>query len=528
MKNMKDSTKSFIIDISIVLFILIIAGIVRLISLETTPPGFHGDEAYTAQDAKRILENGFIEPYTGNALGQPTGPLYVTALVIRLFGYSISSVRASMALFGVASVVLFYIFNRLFFNKTIALLSTGALGLSLYHIHFSRIAFMLNAAPFFQLLSLIFLVLARRRIHKWHWYFLTGLMAGIGIHSYNTFVIFPPIVFLLLFYDVVVSKWQKEKLIGMAVFSISFVIGGFPLLHYMFFHLNDYLQHHRTYAVLNHYEYASSHNALSQFEFIIRNGTQNIKNFYLGNKIDAVDAYGQTYSFHLIHLALAFMALITVILPKKILGVAYTEKAKEIFFYARFAIIGLIIIHLSAYLTFDAFYRRQILALVFLYFLISVGIYALYIVTRHRNGFMLIALTVLLIYGAFSDITTYFKTTGISGSSHWVFASEISSAGKWIVEKAPDSALIGLYSDRWDCNFPSFIFHIGQKKCISMNHPDAIKLETLPKNNVVFVLLGNYMEKYPEIVRQFPLGETHSISSDYSSQKTTGLVYIVQ
>lgn len=99
----KEKIKSFIKihkkDIYICLILLVLAAIPRILFLANIPSGLHGDEAWTGLDARRILSTGIIEPYVGSALGQPTGPLYFTALIFKLFGDSIFWLRFSMAFF---------------------------------------------------------------------------------------------------------------------------------------------------------------------------------------------------------------------------------------------------------------------------------------------------------------------------------------------------------------------------------------------------------------------------------------------
>ena len=60
-----------------------VAAFLRVYRLAELPPGLHGDEALTGLDALRILDEGWIGPYVGSALGQPTGPLYFTAFLLR-------------------------------------------------------------------------------------------------------------------------------------------------------------------------------------------------------------------------------------------------------------------------------------------------------------------------------------------------------------------------------------------------------------------------------------------------------------
>src|SRR5260221_7213075 len=84
-----------------------LAALIRCVDLGSVPYGLHGDEALTGLDARRILAEGWIGPYVyPSGLGQPAGPLYFTALVFAVFGESVSTLRGSMAVFGVATVLM--------------------------------------------------------------------------------------------------------------------------------------------------------------------------------------------------------------------------------------------------------------------------------------------------------------------------------------------------------------------------------------------------------------------------------------
>ena len=80
----------------------------RFWHLVDIPGGFHGDEAVAGLEAGRILREGSIGPYSPLALGQPSGPLYLVALPVRLFGHTIWAVRAVSELLGTLTVVLLY------------------------------------------------------------------------------------------------------------------------------------------------------------------------------------------------------------------------------------------------------------------------------------------------------------------------------------------------------------------------------------------------------------------------------------
>src|SRR5437764_7039058 len=95
--------------------ILAVALVLRTVDLSGLPPGLNGDEAATGLDARKIFAGHGVWPYTNAALGQPAGPMYWSAIWVKLLGSNIFAVRLPMALLGAGSSLLaFFAFRELF------------------------------------------------------------------------------------------------------------------------------------------------------------------------------------------------------------------------------------------------------------------------------------------------------------------------------------------------------------------------------------------------------------------------------
>ncbi|HEY0074623.1 MAG TPA: glycosyltransferase family 39 protein, partial [Abditibacteriaceae bacterium] len=158
-----------IIEWGLLLLIVIFAAALRLWNLSLVPFGFHGDEAVSGLEAQRIWRENGIGPYTGAALGQPTGPIYLVALSLRAFGDSIFAVRLVSALSGTLAIVVLYGLARRHFCAQVALLAAFFLTITNWHLPFSRIGFPLGMWPLVVLLETFVLLEAieRRRIFWW-------------------------------------------------------------------------------------------------------------------------------------------------------------------------------------------------------------------------------------------------------------------------------------------------------------------------------------------------------------------------
>ena len=99
--------------------IIVAAAALRIWQLDVVPLGLHNDEAWTGINAREVLRDGWIGPYLyPSGLGQPAGPVYVTALLFSVLPQTTFTLRLSMALFGIAAVALTYGAGRAMFDRT--------------------------------------------------------------------------------------------------------------------------------------------------------------------------------------------------------------------------------------------------------------------------------------------------------------------------------------------------------------------------------------------------------------------------
>lgn len=180
---------SLLQELGLLTALVVISAALRLYQLADVPPGLHGDEALTGLDALRVLNEGWIGPYVGTGLGQPSGPLYWTALVFNLFGASAYSLRASMAVLGILTIPAAYLLYRTMFNARAAALGAALLAISHWHIHYSRTAFMLISMPLVVALAL-FLLFKGFRSQRWAYFPAGGVLLGLGLYTYNVFPLF--------------------------------------------------------------------------------------------------------------------------------------------------------------------------------------------------------------------------------------------------------------------------------------------------------------------------------------------------
>jgi mannosyltransferase len=115
------------------------------------------------QPLSRVMET-FVAP------GE-NGPIYniMLALWIRFAGISEIAVRLPSAVFGVIALPLVYLLARRIAGSTVALIATGLLAISPYHIWYSQEAKMYTMVVALALASTYALVVALERNQRWWW-----------------------------------------------------------------------------------------------------------------------------------------------------------------------------------------------------------------------------------------------------------------------------------------------------------------------------------------------------------------------
>lgn len=239
------------LDVAIVVAITALAAGLRLWHLGSVPLGLHGDEAWTGLDARRILKEGWIGPYVPSALGQPTGPLYVTAILFKFLPQTTTTLRISMALFGVATIPLAYLAFSTMFDRTVGAFSGFLLAVMMWHLQLSRTAFMVTAWPFTEMATLWLLWLALRRRNMWL-FAAAGAFHGLGIYTYNADTLFLPVPFVALAWAVCTARGRAERrrlLAGGGLLAVATVLLATPMLIYVVRHTDTYRFHERVVSV---------------------------------------------------------------------------------------------------------------------------------------------------------------------------------------------------------------------------------------------------------------------------------------
>lgn len=187
--------------------IVLIAFLLRFFNLSTNPPALTWDEAAWGYNAYSLGQDGKDEfgrflPITYlESFGDYKPPLYayLSIIPVKVFGMNEFSTRFISALFGTLTVCITFFLVKEIFGKEknlLALLSTGILAISPWHILLSRAAFEANVANFFIVLGIYLFFVSKR---KRSLLLVCSVISFIAsMYTFNSARIVAPLLFIIL------------------------------------------------------------------------------------------------------------------------------------------------------------------------------------------------------------------------------------------------------------------------------------------------------------------------------------------
>lgn len=223
-------------EVAVFAFIILSALFLRIYKIDSYMT-FLGDEGRDALMIKRILTTGDIP-----LIGPPTsignmylGPLYYYMMAVPMALSWLNPVAAAVmvALIGSATVGLVYFFSRIWFGMTAAIVASVLYTISPVTITYSRSSWNPNPAPFFALLALLGLYLARKR-NNFKWFILSGASLAFAVQMHYLALILLPIYGFLWIYELVIMRKHKTGMknfwLGTILSILIFLILMSPLL----------------------------------------------------------------------------------------------------------------------------------------------------------------------------------------------------------------------------------------------------------------------------------------------------------
>jgi 4-amino-4-deoxy-L-arabinose transferase-like glycosyltransferase len=506
------------VEIALVVAIIVIAGVLRVHDLGSNPPGLHGDEAVSGLEGRRILAEGWIGPYSPLALGQPTGPLYLTALSLRLFGDSVQAVRIVSALLGVLTVVALYALLRRAVDAPTALAGAGLLAVMGWHLHFSRIAFPVIAWPLAVVLAAAAMQEADRRDDP-RWWAAAGALAGLGIYAYNAHpLLLVPLFGLALFWlgrreaRPVDATPTGSSLAGLLAFVSALALTVLPMVLFAADEANGYFQHLQSNSVFNQPAWTAAATIGERIGLLLGRYLGFWDRLCCHPQVDGSDGTGVVPLVPLPFLLLSAT------------GVALALRARS-GLWAVFAALVVAVVPLGAAITEGGLARRTFAIAPFLAAFAGYGVVQLWRLGAARGPAVRLLATaaLVLVSGAavWQSLDGELRVFPRSQEAVWVFGREMADASAFM-SCLGQRHHVYFFSDRWSVHYETRLFlapDIAAEDRSREFGPAASgdrsadlgesDLEVDPQAGApVFMLLGSYQDLFSEIRRRYPGGES--------------------
>ncbi len=221
-------------EITILIFILLVATFFRTHLFEAAPPGLQHDEIFKANFAFDILDGGWPVYFDANNGNEALFP-YLAALSISLFGENFFALRLVSLVCGILSILFSYCLIRELFGRRVAVLTAAGLAISFWHVFDSRVALRAITLLFTAVTSfhLFWLGLKRGKII---WFALAGLFLGGTLYTYHSAALIP--LTLILFILLYQLPFQRALLFrrwsGMLLTFIIALIIFLPMGHHLY------------------------------------------------------------------------------------------------------------------------------------------------------------------------------------------------------------------------------------------------------------------------------------------------------
>jgi hypothetical protein len=495
------------VDLGIVCAITLFAAVLRLWRIASVPLGLHGDEAWTGIDAQRILDEGWIGPYVESALGQPSGPLYFTAALFSVLPDSTATIRLSMALLGVATIPLAYLAFASMFNRTVAAFAAFILATMMWHVHLGRLGFMVTTWPLAEVAVLLAFSEAMRR-RSMVLFALAGALTGLGLYTYNGYLLFLPIVGVALvgalFPLVRDAGLRRFALAAVAVFAGAAVLVALPMLHYIDDNTYEYRYHQRGVSVANTSEWEDADLA-RRADILWDRGIEWGSGLARGDRVDLGDGLASE-DHPVVHPAILALALVGFTMA------LWRWKRWE---YVVVVVAALVLPWGALLTTLDGLFRRTFGLAPFIAVLAALPLAWAWQRMLRSGGWhrfaLAAALLVLPALAAAVTVQQYFREVQDDAWVRFVFPYELDAASRHMAT-LPDETLIYFYSERWPFDYETREFLAPDARGVDRSlefRPASIGDLDLSARDWApgaFVFLGAYLEHADAVEERYPGG----------------------
>jgi len=487
------------------LAIVTVAAALRVWQLGTVPLGLHNDEAWTGLNAREVLHDGWIGPYLyPSGLGQPSGPVYWTALLFIVVPQTTFTLRLSMALLGVAAVWFTYAAVRQMFDDVTGLCAAALLAVMPWHLHLSRTGFMVGAWPCVEMV--ILWVLFRVRAHPSTFgYAGVGLLIGAGVYTYNGYPAFLPVAATPFVYDIARAhaRGERRRQLGYAaVTALTALLVMVPMARYATTH-DEYMWRYRGVSLFSDGRWRDADWA-QRAQVLDARAREWAQGLFAGDRPDNGDGLGDR-GHPLLDPLVAVAAPIGLAMALR----GWRRPACGVL------LVAAAVLPLGALVTVgDGLYRRTFGLSPFLAALAALPLAWLWRRARgwHRLPRVALAAAIALAICivAAGTVDAYFGSLQSSQLMRQIYPYQLDAAAR-AVAALPRDTTTYLFSDRWGARFETIRWLAPDAKVVDRSrefrkgaaHDAPLDLDREP-GPTAFVLMGTYLEVTDQLRARYP------------------------
>lgn len=520
-------------DVIAIAILLAVAVPLRFIHLGSVPFGFHGDEAAVGLEAQRILQRGWIGPYSGEAGGTPAGAYYAAAVAIHFLGNTIFAARFASAVFDALTVVLVYVLVRRNFGWGSAIIAGLFTAVSIWQLEFARLAFINSSWPFCAIAGSVALCEAIRRRSP-VWWAAAGALWAAGLFAYSGHLLLLGVLglFLLMFFAGplgvmpagafsvaalergtlglvaagvgVVLLAMNRRLRSRAVleqaaaFGVAFVATAWPVIQFARSNRETYFRTGRGVSIFEDEEWTSIHGNAARAWWIIRRYVEFWNRAIRHPVQDGIDGTGAA---PLIPALFAMLCLIGI-------WFAWRRRSQPLVLLGAM-IIGLMPLAVATSNNFPL--RRAAVITPFMAMFAAVAVVEI-IRTTWRKGLVVrfgALLLMAIVSGqiVYRDLDGYFNRTAASPGMYWTLAGDLVHSVEFM-QSLPPGSYIYFYAERWPFDSGERLFLApgarGESRGAEFGE-NTLAIDPA-KGRPVIILIGKYEALLPAFQMLHPNG----------------------
>jgi 4-amino-4-deoxy-L-arabinose transferase-like glycosyltransferase len=234
-KSMEQKQK--ITHLLLLVAIVVAAFFLRTYNITGTPAGVYPDESVNGTDALHAIETGQYHWFYTNNYGREGLFMNLISISTRLLGNNVYGLKIWSMIFGTLTVLGLYLLTReLFRSPRAGLIAAYLTAFSFWHINFSRISFRAIMLPMILTYTFYFLY---KGLHtkKFQYFIYSGLIYGIGLHTYIAFRLSPAILpFFLVFLIISHQNFLKNYWKQIVLFIFAILVTSSPILYDFYKH----------------------------------------------------------------------------------------------------------------------------------------------------------------------------------------------------------------------------------------------------------------------------------------------------